>query len=337
MHEAILYETGKEKSIVCHVCPRNCRVKPDREGYCKVRGNRDGKFYSLVYGLCSSVAVDPIEKKPVFHFRPGTRVLSLGTIGCNLRCIHCQNWQIAYGQANDVDGLTRCDPANTAALAREYGCEGVAWTYNEPTIWLEHTIDSAMLCKEAGLYTVYVTNGYITREALDAIAPHLDVYRVDIKAFNREAYRKLSHIPSYEPILEAAIRAKKHWGLHVEIVTNIIPTINDDDDQLAGIAQWIVTNLGADVPWHVTRFYPYLELTSLPATPIATIEKAREIGMAKGLGHVYVGNVPGHVGENTYCPKCGALAIRRTGYAVKLEAVDDSRCSSCQTPLSIRF
>lgn len=211
----------------------------------------------------------------------------------------------------------------------------MAWTYNEPTIWLEHTIDSAINCKKEGLYTVYVTNGYITEQALDEIAPHLDVYRVDIKAFNKKSYRELARIPSPGPIFEAAVRAKRHWGLHVEVVTNVIPTINDDDESLQGIATWVCKELGEATPWHVTRFYPYLGLSGLEPTPLQTLEKARDIGLASGLNFVYIGNVPGHEGENTYCPNCKSLVVERTGYEVSFVGYKSGNCGKCGTSLGI--
>ncbi len=337
MQEAVLYEKLDNRRVRCRVCPRLCSIASGKLGVCGVRLNRDGVLLVLNYGLCSSVAVDPIEKKPLFHFHPGSLCLSLGTVGCNLRCVHCQNWQIAHADAReDGAGLRFIDPAGQVRMAREHGCQGVAWTYNEPTIWLEYTVDSAKACREAGLYTAYVTNGYITFEALDLIGPHLDAYRVDVKGFTKEFYRKLAKVPDFKPILEAAMRAKKTWGCHVEVVTNVIPTWNDDDAQLRGIAEWIASELGPETPWHVTRFMPYLELSDLPATPVDTLERARRIGLDAGLKFVYLGNVPGHQAEDTSCPVCGLLDVERSGYSVgRYRVTPEGACEACGADLNI--
>ena len=336
MKEAILYEGLDSSKVGCKVCPRGCVVARDKVGYCGVRGNKDGRFYSLTYAKCSSVAADPIEKKPVFHFFPGSLALSLGTIGCNFKCKHCQNWQIAHADFESYEiGLTEVPPEKAISLAREYNCQGIAWTYNEPTIWLEYTIDSAKLCKEVGLYTVYVTNGYITFEALDAIGPFLDVFRVDIKGFTNEVYKKLAGVSDFTPILEATKRAKNKWNMHIEVVTNVIPTYNDDDRQLRSTAEWIKESLGESTPWHVTRFVPYLELSHLPPTPVETLEKARQIGRDVGLHFVYLGNVYAHPAENTYCPNCDKLVIERSGYSIGKYEVVEGKCKFCGKDLNI--
>lgn len=334
--EAILWTADDNGTATCGVCPRRCVVKPGKRGYCKARVNEDGTFFTIIYGLCSSLAVDPIEKKPVFHFHPSTRVFSVGTVGCNMRCKHCQNWQISRATpSTDGTELNDVPPAELIRLALREGCQGVAWTYNEPTIWLEYVIEGAKLAEAAGLYTVMVTNGYITAEALDELGPYVDVWRVDIKGFSDETYKTLSDVGHFAPILQAAERAKKKWQMHVEVVTNIVPTINDDDEQLTAIADWIRDSLGPDTPWHVTRFIPYLELSHLPATPVATLERAREIGRAAGLRYVYVGNVSGHDAENTRCPACDALLVRRVGYDVGREDLVEGRCAACGEPIPI--
>ena len=258
---------------------------------CGVRENKKGKLYSLIYEKACSVAADPIEKKPLYHFHQGSRVLSLGTYGCNMRCGHCQNWQIAHTNEGPTDEIP---PEQLVSLAKKNKCDGVAWTYNEPTIWFEYALDGAKLVKEAGLYTVFVTNGYINQEPLDMIAPYIDAYRVDVKGFNNDLYFKLAKIKDFSPVLKAAEREKKKWQKHVEIVTLVIPTINDDEKQLNGIANWIAGSLGTDTVWHVTRFFPYLEFKHLPPTPVETLEKAQAIGTGAGLKHVYLGNVPNH-------------------------------------------
>ena len=332
MKEAMFYERLTNGAVRCKLCPRYCVISDGERGYCGTRLNRDGILYAVDYGVVSSVANDPIEKKPLFHFYPGSLVLSLGTFGCNLRCPGCQNWQIAHINPEDQPNLT---PKECVDLAIREHSKGIAWTYNEPTVWFEYTYDTARLAKERGLYTVYVTNGYITREALDTIAPYLDAYRVDVKAFTEEAYMKIATIRNFKPILDNAIRAKKHWGLHIEIVTNITPTINDDESQLKNLAHWIEEELGPETPWHVTRFIPYYQLKDLYATPIETLEKAYEIGKESGLRYVYIGNVPGHRYENTYCYNCGNLLIARYGFYIEKFLIKDKKCPFCGAQQSI--
>jgi pyruvate formate lyase activating enzyme len=285
-----------------------------------------------------SVAADPIEKKPLYHFFPGTTVLSLGTFGCNFACRHCQNWQIAHADPLEAARELRELPVrNLAVLASNNECQGVAWTYNEPTIWFEYVLDGAQAAHEHGLYTVMVTNGYITEEALDILAPHIDAYRVDVKGFSDEQYRELCRVRHIAPVLAATVRAKQKHGCHVEIVTNVIPTVNDDDETLRGIAAWIAAELGVETPWHVTRFMPYLELAHLPPTPIGTLERAVRIGADAGLRFVYLGNVPGHEGQNTMCPSCKRLLVRRTGSAVEDVALRGTFCSMCGANVNFRM
>lgn len=336
LHEGLLYDKRPDGKVLCRVCPRLCVIAEGRLGTCKTRKNIGGKCYTLIYGRVSSVAADPIEKKPLFHFFPGTMCLSLGTLGCNLRCIHCQNWQIAHADAQENGyQLSGLPPEKLPHICEKTGCQGVSWTYNEPTIWLEYALDGARACHERGLYTVYVTNGYITEEALDLIAPHLDAYRVDIKGFKPETYKFIAKVSKIEPIFKAATLAKHKYGCHVEAVTNIIPTVNDDEDTLRSIAAWVAKELGEKTPWHVTRFYPYLELSHLPPTPIGTLERAMEIGREEGLKFVYIGNVPGHRGENTVCPGCGRVVIRRDGYLIERVDVKDGYCVFCGEDLNI--
>jgi len=336
MHEALLWDTEGER-IRCRLCPHECRIASGGRGICGVRENRDGTLWALTYGLVSSIAADPIEKKPVFHYRPGTTVLSLGSVGCSMRCGHCQNWRISRSRPGADDGvdLELLPPAEVVTMAREERCEGVAFTYNEPVIWIEYVLDVARACKEAGLFTVMVTNGYITAEGLDLIGPYIDVWRVDVKAFSDRVYRELCKARSVRPVLEMAERAKVRWGMHVEVVTNIIPTINDDEDTLVGIAEWIRASLGEFTPWHVTRFVPYLDYAHLPATPVATLTRAREIGHAAGLHFVYTGNVRVPGGEDTVCPRCGAVVVGRDGYTITRMAVNAGTCAVCGAALGI--
>jgi pyruvate formate lyase activating enzyme len=335
--EAMLYERLEGGEVQCHVCPRLCRIAPGKSGVCRARYNDDGTLFAVTYGRVCSVAADPIEKKPLYHFFPGSTVLSLGSVGCNFTCRHCQNWQIAHADPSDAGRDLRDLPVrNLPVLADHNACQGVAWTYNEPTIWLEYILDGAQLAHEHDLYTVMVTNGYITEEALDVLGPHIDAYRVDVKGFTDDQYRELCRIREMEPVLHAAVRAKERHGCHVEIVTNVIPTFNDDEGTLGAIAEWIYASLGPDTPWHVTRFVPYLEYAHLSPTPVATLERAVRIGQDAGLRFVYVGNVPGHEGENTVCPNCRRLLVRRTGHAVEDVALRGTFCAMCGANVHVR-
>jgi pyruvate formate lyase activating enzyme len=337
LHEAMLQEDLGGGVVRCNVCPRRCRVSPGKSGVCRARVNRDGRLYAITYAKVCSVAADPIEKKPLYHFFPGTMVLSLGSIGCNFACRHCQNWQIAHADPAEATRDLRDLPIrNLAVLAANNDCQGVAWTYNEPTIWLEYILDGAQAAHENGLYTAMVTNGYITEEALALLAPHIDAYRVDVKGFSDAQYKELCRVPDMAAVLKSAETAKREYGCHVEIVTNVIPTFNDDDDTLRGIASWIAGSLGVETPWHVTRFMPYLEFAHLPSTPIATLEHAAALGDEAGLQFVYVGNVPGHQGENTVCPNCRRVLVRRTGYAVEDVALRGTFCAMCGQNVNVR-
>ncbi len=337
MREAILYEKLANSRVRCNTCQWRCKINPERFGACGMYQNEAGVLYNVNYAKASSVAVDPIEKKPLFHFFPGSSVFSLGTLGCNFHCKHCQNWGIS--SANSTGLSQQCQelpPRAAIELALGYRCQGIAWTYNEPTIWFEYTLDSAKLAKENNLYTVYVTNGYATAETLDTIGPYLDAWRVDIKGFSDVFYREIARVPHWREILEVTKRAKTKWNMHVEVVTNLIPTMNDDDQQLEGIARWICDELGELTPWHVTRFYPMYQMTHLPPTPVSTLERAYEIGQKTGLKFVYAGNVPGHRSENTKCYSCGKLNIERIGYQTKIVGLEDSRCKFCGAELNLR-
>ena len=335
VREAMLYEPLPNSRVRCSVCQWRCVIGPDQFGVCRVRQNRDGRLYVLNYALVSSAAVDPIEKKPLFHFFPGSEVFSLGGWGCNFHCQDCQNWEIA---CTDVPSNASQIVTPEAAIeaTKSHNSAGIAWTYNEPGIWLEYTLDSAKLARQNGLYTVYVTNGYSTPEALDTIGPYLDAWRVDIKGFSDTFYKNLAKISKWRGILDVTKRAKEKWGMHVEVVTNIIPTMNDDEEQLKGIAGWIRSELGEMTPWHVTRFYPQHQSSHLPPTPVATLERAIAIGREAGLRFIYAGNIPGHPSENTTCYSCGKLVVKRRGYQVQLVGLAGSKCRFCGAELSFR-
>ncbi|MBI2853378.1 MAG: AmmeMemoRadiSam system radical SAM enzyme [Chloroflexi bacterium] len=338
MREVALYDRLPESRVQCNICLWRCTINPGKLGVCRMRRNDSGTLHVLNYDSVSSFAVDPIEKKPLFHFFPDTRVFSMGSWGCNFHCRHCQNWEIScVEEPSDPFRPSRhITPEQAIALTRERGCPSIAWTYNEPTIWFEYTLDCARLARSAGLYTVYVTNGYMTPEALDLIGPYLDAWRVDVKGFSGELYRGLAKVPHWQGILEVAERARKKWNMHVEVVTNIIPTLNDDEKQLAGIAGWIRDSLGVLTPWHVTRFYPQYQMLDLPATPVSTLERAIKIGKKAGLRFIYVGNVPGS-GEDTICYNCGNLIISRTGYVTRIVGLKGAICKYCGADLNMRI
>jgi pyruvate formate lyase activating enzyme len=316
--EGALYERLPGGSARCGICERRCVIPEGGLGWCFTRKNRGGRIYSLAFGEVSTKLVAPIEAKPLFHFFPGSRWLSLGTFGCNFRCIGCQNSEIAHldGRHAPAERATFIEPRQVVALAKQEGCKGISWTYNEPTMWLEYTARVNDLAKKEGLYTSYVTNGYMTRAALDLVGPRLDAFRVDIKGFSPEFYSRIAQVADFQPILENALRARSKWEAHVEVVTNVIPGLNDSDQELGRLATWIATRLGKRTPWHLTRFMPYLELSEVACTPLGTLERARQIGFDVGLLYVYIGNVPGHPGENTYCPKCGRVVVGRHHFSL---------------------
>jgi len=337
MHEAMLYEKLPGSRVQCHICQWHCTIGPGKSGVCRMYRNEGGILYNMNYGQASSIAADPIEKKPLFHFFPASLAFSIGGWGCNFHCQDCQNWEISCPETSEPWlGSREVQPEAAIELAKRYQCRGIAWTYNEPSVWFEYTLDSARLAKENNLYTAYVTNGYLSPEALDAIGPYLDAWRVDIKGFSDSLYRNLARIRHWQGILEVARRAKDKWGMHIEVVTNIIPTMNDDDAQLEGIARWIKDELGELTPWHVTRFHPQHHMMNLPPTPVATLEHACSIGQKAGLKFIYTGNVPGHKSENTFCYNCGKLIVRRFGYQTEVVGLDGSSCKFCGAELNFR-
>lgn len=337
MREAMLYDKLAGSRVRCNICQWRCTINPGKFGVCHMYQNIDGILYNRNYAQASSVAVDPIEKKPLFHFYPGSTVFSLGGWGCNFHCQHCQNWQISCPEIDEPwRGSREVSPQAAVEQAKRYHCQGIAWTYNEPTVWFEYTLDSAKLAKENNLYTVYVTNGYFTPEALDAIGPYLDALSLDVKGFTDSFYRELAKVHHWRGVLEIAQRAKDKWGMHVEVITNIIPSMNDDDQQLESIANWVRDKLGELTAWHVTRFYPYYHLSHLPPTPLSTLEHAYNIGKKAGLKFVYTGNVPGHRSESTFCYSCGRLIVERLGYQIEIVGLDDSRCKFCGAELNFR-
>lgn len=332
---ARLWRTEGDR-IACGLCPNSCLIAQGCTGVCGVRKNEAGVLVALTYGLISSVEADPIEKKPVFHYYPGTSVLSIGSVGCSMRCGHCQNWQISRARPNSPGSdLHSIDPETVVEMAQRYRCPGVAFTYNEPVIWVEFVADVAAICRERGLFTVMVTNGYITFEGLELLGDLIDVWRVDLKGSRDETYRDLCHVPGVGPVMRATEWAKHLYGMHVEVVTNVIPTVNDSADEVREMAEWIAEKLGPDTPWHITRFFPYLEFAHLKPTPIETLYKVRSAGLRAGLHFVYLGNVSEPGGADTICPACGGVAISRIGYTIKAHETLGGKCARCGQELGV--
>ena len=345
MKETLLYQKLGQNKVRCNTCQRRCLLSEGDWGYCQTRINKKGKLYSVIYKVVSSINIDPIEKKPVFHYQPGSSCLSLGTYGCNFKCRFCQNWQISHtnGASINIDNEKLLSPTEAIKIAKKSGAAGIALTYNEPAIWLEYSLDIFKLAKtnssrDSSFYTCWVTNGYATSEAIDAIAPYLDIYRVDLKSFDDRLYQKLIGVPQAAGVFKTTKYLRdKYPNIHIECVTNIIPTWNDADKNLKRIAAWIVKNLGPKTPWHVTRFFPYADLANVPPTPPETLYKAREIGMKEGLKFVFIGNLAVEKEDDTFCPKCGNLAIRRSGYLTEVLGVDKKgHCFDCGENLNIK-
>ncbi len=333
--EAYLYNKLDEGKVMCLICQRRCVISEGKKGWCYTRTNEDARLYSLIYGEVSSLSINPIEKKPVFHFHPGSRWLSIGSVGCNFRCPGCQNWDIAHWKEGPM--YTKyLSPEELVSKAKSTGCIGISWTFNEPALWFEYTLNAAKIAKAHGLYTNYVTNGFITEEVLEAIAPFLDVYRVDIKGFSDRTYLRTGHIKGFKGILKITERAKG-YGIHVEVVTNVTPGFNDDETELRGIASWIKNTLGPETPWHVTRFYPHHKLSHLSPTLISELERAWLIGKEEGLWYVYLGNIPGHRWENTYCHMCSELLIERYVFEIIKNKIKEGRCPGCGILIPGRF
>ena len=331
--EAILYEK-LDKGLKCHICSRGCFISNGNTGFCGVRENDDGTMYSLNYASASSVAVDPIEKKPLFHFYPESLSLSLGSVGCNFRCPYCQNWAIAQATLDEIN-TNDIMPEVAVNLAHENDCQSISWTYNEPTMWFEYTYDSAKLAQKNDLKTVYVTNGYMSPESLDLISPYLDAANVDLKGMSKKFYQELCQA-RLEPVLEN-IQAMHDTGIHLEITNLVIPGYNDSDDDLQALVKF-VADVGVEIPIHFTRFYPHYHMNQTNPTPIETLEKARKMAKEAGLKYVYLGNVPGSNGENTVCPECQEMLIKRNGFQILANNLKkNTKCPECGSKIDIRI
>ena len=327
LKEALYYTKFDDSAVQCRLCPRQCAIPEGKRGFCGVRENRGGMLYTLSYAKPVSMNDrDPIEKKPLFHFLPGTRTFSIATAGCNLKCKFCQNWEISQKRPEEVE-YACLEPGELAARAKESGCPTVAYTYTEPTIFYEYMLETAKLAKSDGLKNIMHSNGYISDEPLRQLAKYLDAANIDLKGFTDEFYSRFTE-GTLQPVLDT-LKALRQEGVHIEITSLIIAGFNDDPDNITKMCVWIKDNLGPDTPLHFSRAFPMYKLTSINPTPVETLEKARQIAMDCGLKYVYIGNVAGHPGENTYCPKCKKMIIERRGYFVLADDAAGGKCRFC--------
>lgn len=326
--EALFYNQLEDKAVQCKLCPRECRVGNEGRGYCGVRENRGGKLYTLVYAKPVSVSPgDPIEKKPLFHFLPSSFTFSVATAGCNLKCKFCQNWEISQKRPEEVKYMY-LEPEALVEKLKESGRPTIAYTYTEPTIFYEYMLETAKLARQLGFRNIMHSNGYINEAPLRQLAKYLDAANIDLKGFNDDYYGKLTE-GKLAPVLRS-LKVLKGEGVHLEITTLILYGYNDDEDSMIKMCLWIRENLGPDTPLHISRFFPMYKMISLNPTPVATLEKLRQVALDCGLRYVYIGNVAGHPAENTYCPKCKRLLIERRGYFIGENNVVDGKCKYCK-------
>ncbi|HPR63810.1 MAG TPA: AmmeMemoRadiSam system radical SAM enzyme [Thermoanaerobaculia bacterium] len=324
--EARWYKKLPGKRVECELCPNRCRVADRERGTCGVRENRDGTYVTLIHSRVCSVHIDPIEKKPLFHFLPGTSALSLATPGCNMWCKFCQNWQISQFRPEQIDCI-HATPETLALSARKSGAPTLAYTYTEPVVGAEYVFDAASAGKHHGLRSVMISNGYIEKDPLKELLAVLDGVKIDLKAFSQKFYEEITG-GKLEDILKTilAIKSSRTW---LELVVLIIPTLNDSKEEIQQMARWIMKNLGPDTPVHFTRFHPTYRMKNLPSTPIATLEQCKSVADREGLNFVYIGNVPGHPGEHTFCPKCKKPVIRRYGFTILSQSIRNGACAHC--------
>lgn len=336
MHEAMLWH--KERNgIRCELCARRCFIAKDKRGFCLVRLNKDNKLYSLNYGKLCSVNVDPIEKKPLFHFYPGTKSLSIATLGCNFRCQFCDNWQISHAVDDTKEKIEGEDytPEQIVEMAEKNNCKSISYTYTEPTIFFEFAYKTAKLAHRSNIFNTFVTNGYMTEEAVKKISKYLDAVTLDFKASaDPEFYKKFMSVPDVNPIFDSLKRMKKQ-RMFIEITNLIVPQIGDDIESCRKLAQWVSSELGSNIPFHIIQFYPSHKLLELPPTPTATLEKCIEESRRTGLKYVYIGNVFNHPDENTYCYNCRELLIKRSGTTVQKINLIKDRCPVCGSKINV--
>jgi pyruvate formate lyase activating enzyme len=333
MKEAMLYEKLSDGKVKCNLCNHRCTIKDGNYGICGVRQNIDGSLYTLVYDKIIASHIDPIEKKPLFQFYPGSAAYSIATVGCNFNCKHCQNADISQLPREKKGYIVGEDigPGDIATEAERAGCTSIAYTYTEPTVFFELAYDTAHKAHDKGIKNIFVSNGYMTPEALQEISPYLDGINIDLKAFTEKFYKDICGA-RLAPVLDT-IRLAKDLGIWVEVTTLVIPTLNDSEHELRQIAEFL-RDVDVSIPWHISQFYPTYQLTNLPRTPVETLHRAREIGLESGLRYVYEGNVPGRGNENTYCHGCGELLIERWGYSIHKNTIIEGQCPSCGSPVA---
>lgn len=326
LHEAQFYKKLDGLEIECELCPRKCNVGDRERGFCGVRENRKGTYNTLVYGNPCTANVDPIEKKPFFHYLPGTMAFSIATAGCNLNCKFCQNWQISQARPEQIKSM-KFSPEEIASMAASYACPSIAYTYSEPTVYYEYMKDCAIEGNKKKIRSVMISAGYIQPEPMEKLIPHLAAVKIDLKAFTQKYYTDICN-GELKPILDTLVllKASKIW---FEIVYLMLPTLNDDPKDIESLCNWIMTELGPDVPVHFTRFHPEYLLKNLPSTPIESLERAYEIAQKSGMNFPYIGNVYGHNGENTFCPQCKTDVISRQGFQVEKVALENGHCLKC--------
>jgi pyruvate formate lyase activating enzyme len=330
VREAMHYEALDERRVECKLCPRECKVALKERGYCGVRENVDGTYVTLVYGRACSANVDPIEKKPLFHFLPGSRALSIATAGCNIECKFCQNWEISQFRPEQITSLD-LPPETLVREAKGKNIESIAFTYTEPVVFYEYMHDTARLAKASGVKSVMISNGYIQERPMAELCEHLSAVKIDLKAFTEKFYAEMCS-GKLQPVLDT-LKLLKKKGIWFEIVMLIIPTHNDGDAELRELCAWVYNELGPDVPVHFTRFHPTYKIKNLPPTPVSTLTRARTIAMDAGINFAYVGNVPGHEGEWTYCPGCKTPVVRRIGFGIVDVALKHGACAQCSRPI----
>ncbi len=334
LKKAVLWEVGGDKAVRCKLCNFRCVIAEGKVGRCAVRKNIDGVLYSLNYDKVCAANPDPIEKKPLFHFQPGSRSFSVATVGCNFRCQFCQNWQISQAaiESGRIDGQA-ISPQQIVEIAVRSGCKSIAYTYTEPTVFMELCNDCGRLAKEKGLTNVFVSNGYETKQAVDFVSGWLDGINVDLKAFDEDYYKRLCKA-RLQPVLDTIRYIAKETNIWLEITTLLVPDENDSQEELKKLAEFIVNEAGPDVPWHISRFHPQYKYLDSQPTPISSLERAGQIGKAAGLHYIYLGNVPGSKAENTFCYKCGRLLIERAGYRIVSNDIENGCCPDCGTEIS---
>lgn len=331
LKEALLYKKLEAEKVSCNLCSHRCLIDEGKFGICGVRQNKKGTLYTSSYGSVIAAHIDPIEKKPLFQVMPGSMSFSIATVGCNFRCGFCQNWQISQKQEADRLAMVPQEmaPAEIVKLARKSGCESISYTYTEPTVFFEYALETAKLAKEEGLLNIFVTNGYMTKEALEMIRPYLDAANVDLKFFKDDSYKKVC-AAKLSPVLEA-IKLLHQMGIWQEITTLVVPKLNDSEEELKDIAAFIVS-VGKEIPWHISRFHPDYKFENQQSTSVSTLKLAEAIGKKAGLRYVYLGNVPLEA-ENTYCYNCHKLLIKRYGFEVLHQGTKESKCNFCQTKI----